>query len=310
MKKIWFSMLLMVILVGMVGCAPAAVPTEEAAAPAAAPTTAPAAPMEEAVKPQVLAEADAKEGASDVIRIGITVSGRPPRAYYQDGDPSKPLMGYEPDLLEEIARRAGLKIVYYDVAWSGLFTGLLANKWDVGASDVFIKKEREDMMDFSEPHLDSDLGVLTKIDAGIDSFEDLKGKVLCTDTGAGSESWLRDHIDEYGPYTIQTYDGVSDAFLDVQAGRCDGAVTDAPGVDWYVKDFPDTLKRAMVLGEAYRVGFAFRPGDPLIETFTATIREMKKDGFIGETYKKYYGVLPPETSSAFNIYETPYVPDK
>jgi glutamine transport system substrate-binding protein len=165
-------------------------------------------------------------------------------------------------------------------------------------------------MDFSEPHLDADLGVLVPIDSDIESFEDLKGKVLCTDTGAGSESWLRENLEKWGPYEIQTYDGVSDAFLDVQAGRCDGAVTDDRGVDWYVKDFSDTLKKAMVLGEAYRVGFAFRPGDPLIDTFNEAIRSMKEDGFIAESYKTHYGVYPPENSSAYFIYETPFVPTK
>ena len=130
----------------------------------------------------------------------------------------------------------------------------------------------------------------------------IKDKVLCTDTGAGSESWLRDHVDEYGPYTIQTYDGVSDAFLDVQAGRCDGAVTDAPGVDWYVKDFPDTLEedgsRRSISG-----WFCLPPRRPLIAKFNEALQSMKKDKFIAETYKKYYGVYPPENSSAYTIYE-------
>ena len=309
MKKHVYLLILVVLLFGMGGCAMGAVPIEQDA-PAAEPvaTEAPvqeeAAPVE-AAKPEIRTEDEAMEGESDVLRIGLVVSGRPPRAFYPDADPTQPVSGYEPDILEEISRRTGLEIVYYDVAWSSLFTGLLANKWDVGASDVFIKPEREEMMDFSEPHLDADLGVLVPIDSDIESFEDLKGKVLCTDTGAGSESWLRENLEKWGPYEIQTYDGVSDAFLDVQAGRCDGAVTDDRGVDWYVKDFSDSLKKAMVLGEAYNVGFAFRPGDPLIDTFNEAIRSMKKDGFIAESYKTYYGVYPPEGSSAFTLYETP-----
>jgi ABC-type amino acid transport substrate-binding protein len=254
---------------------------------------------------------DAQAGMdSDKLRIGMVVGATPPRSYYPNADPTQKLTGYEPDILEEIARRIGKEIVYYDVAWAGLFTGLLAEKWDVGASNVFIKIDREAMMDFSEPHLDSDIGVLASVKSDMKTLADLKGKTLGADTGSGAEVWLRENIDKWGPYTIQTYNGVPDAFLDVLTGRLDGAITDASNVDWYVKDHSDRVKRAMVLGEAYRVGFAFRPDSPLKDEFTRAIREMKKEGVIAEIYKKYYGVLPPEGNSAMVLYDAPSVPTK
>ena len=157
MKKILYVVILATLLLSMVGCAPGAQPAAEKPAATEPATAEPVAGTSD--RPEILKEADAKEGDSDVVIIGLTVSGRPPRAFYPDADPSKPVEGYEPEILEELAKRANLDIVYYEVAWSGLFTGLLANKWDVGASDVFIKKERDDMMDFSEPHLDSDLAI-------------------------------------------------------------------------------------------------------------------------------------------------------
>jgi len=242
------------------------------------------------------------------IHAGMVIGATPPRSYYEDWDPSNPLTGYEVEILEEIGVRLGREIVYYDVSWTGLFTGLLAGKWDVGASNIFIKKDREAMMDFSEPHLDSDLGMLSSIDAEINSLNDLKGRTFGVDTGSGAEVWLREHMDQYGPYTIQTYNGVPDIFLDVLTGRLDGGISDLSNVDWYVKSHRNRAKRALVLGEAYRVGFAFRPESQLADEFTAAIREMKREGVIAEIYNKFHGAYPEDGNSAYVLYEHKYEP--
>ena len=244
------------------------------------------------------------------LHIGMVIGSAPPRAYYLDWDPSNPLTGYEVDILEEIAKRIGREIVYYDVSWTGLFTGLLAGKWDVGASNIFIKKDREIMMDFSEPHLDSDMGMLTGINAEIYSLNDLKGKTFGADTGTGPEVWLREHMDRYGPYTIQTYNGVADVFLDVLTGRLDGGISDLMNVDWYVRSHQDRAKRAIVLGEAYKVSFAFRPDSPLADEFTKAIRDMKREGVIADIYFKYYETYPNKENSAYVLYDKKYVPDQ
>lgn len=244
------------------------------------------------------------------LHVGIVIGATPPRSYYIDFDPSNPLAGYEVEILEEIAKRLDREIVYYDVSWTGLFTGLLAGKWDVGASNIFIKKDREAMMDFSEPHIDSDLGMLSGINADIYSLNDLKGKTFGVDTGSGAEVWLREHMDRYGPYTIQTYNGVPDIFLDVMTGRLDGGISDLSNVDWYVKSHKDRAKRAITLGEAYKVGFAFRPDSPLVDEFTRVIRDMKREGVIAEIYFKYHEAYPEKSNSAYVLYDEKYVPEQ
>jgi len=243
------------------------------------------------------------------LHVGIVVSPIPPRAYYKDADPTKPLLGYEIDIITEIARRIGKDVVFYQSAWPTLFTGLLANKWDMTASNIFIKLERTAMMDFSEPYLDSDVACLTKKDKNINSLADLKGKIFGCVTGSGPETWLRDNMAKYGPYTLRTYEGYQDSFLDVEAGRLDGAFTDMVSVDWYVREHGDTTKRAVTLGLAYRVGFSFRLHDPLVPSITKALQDMKRERWIMNIYHKYYNVYPPENSAANIIFEKGYVPD-
>jgi polar amino acid transport system substrate-binding protein len=238
----------------------------------------------------------------ELLHVGLVIT-TPPRSYYTNSDPSQPLTGYEPDILNEVAKRLKKEIVYYDVAWAGLFTGLLAQKWDVAASNIFINEERQAMMDFSEPHFDTGMGMLVGIQSDISSLEDIKGKVLGVDIGSGAEVWLRENMDRYGPYQIQSYNGTPDVFLDVQTGRLDGGVSDLSIIDWYIASHKSRLRRGTTLGETYNVGFAFRKNSPLIRDVNEAIREMKKDGTIGEIYKKYHGVYPDKNNSAYVLYE-------
>lgn len=262
-------------------------------------------------KVQVFKAADgAQKNANDgKLHVGITVASIPPRCYYEDADPTKPLRGYEVDIITEIARRLQKDVVFYAVAWPSLFTGLLADKWDMTSANIFIKKEREDMMDFAEPYLDADVACLAKKTTPIDRLEDLKGKKLGCVTGSGPEIWLRDNMAKYGPYELRTYEGYQDAFLDVETGRLDGAFTDLVAVDWYVREHDDT-KRAVTLGLAYRVGFSFRPNDPLVAQVTKALQDMKRERFIMNAYHSYYNVYPPENSAANIIFENGYVPQE
>ena len=245
---------------------------------------------------------DNSDVGDDRLHVGLVIT-TPPRSYYTNSDPSQPLTGYEPDILNEIAKRLNKEIVYYDVAWTGLFTGLLSQKWDVAASNIFINEERQAMMDFSEPHFDTGMGMLVGIQSDISSLSDIKGKILGVDIGSGAEVWLRENMDKYGPYTIQSYNGTPDVFLDVQTGRLDGGVSDLSIIDWYVESHKSRLKRGATLGDPYKVGFALRKSSPLIKDFTKVIRAMKKDGTIGEIYKKYHGVYPDKNNSAYILYD-------
>jgi polar amino acid transport system substrate-binding protein len=278
---------------------------------------APAPAQPEVIKETVIVETEKEvvvtavpEETKPVVKVGIVVHGQPPVRYYVDGDPMKGLAGYEVDVMRNVAECMGVELETYDVAWAGLFAGLLSGKWDWAASSVFIRQDREEMMDFSDPYQDSDIAFMKPKGTQLDTFEDLKGKVLCADTGAGSEIWLRDNLEKYGPYTIQTYSGIQNVWNDVLAGRCDGGLGDSPTMEYFVKDYPDQLDRGLYLGVGYKVGIAFRPDDPMIPEFNACLREMKTSGQLAELYETHFGVAPHPDSAVVDLFETKYVPDK
>jgi polar amino acid transport system substrate-binding protein len=217
------------------------------------------------------------------------------------------LVGFEVDMLQELAKRMGVELEFITVPFSGIFTGLQAGKWDLASSSIWITEARLKEMDFTDPYYDSDIAMMTRADSPVKSFADMKGRVFGADTGSMNDQWLKDHLDDYGPYEIKNYDSPTDAFLDLQAGRLDGVVADAPTALYYVQQNPDAgLAVPFLMNEGFPQAWAFRKGDPLRDAVNAVLNDMKRDGTLAAIYKKWFGQDPPAGSSVVTVYEGGY----
>lgn len=244
---------------------------------------------------------EAEDAKEEPIKVGIVVHGEPPVRYYIDGDPMKGLTGYEVDIIENVADCMGVEVEFYDVTWSGLFAGLLSEKWDWAASSVFITEEREAMMRFSNPYQESDVAFLKQAGTQLDSFDDLEGKVLGADTGSGAYNWLEENQDTYGPYTIQTYDGMGEVQQDVVSGRLDGGLGDSPNMEFFAGQYPE-VEMGLYLGAGYKIGIAFRPDYPLVDDFNECLMKLKESGRTAELFEEHFGSEPREGGPVVTTY--------
>ncbi len=245
------------------------------------------------------------EGGAETLTVGVN-SENPPWVFADDGT----MTGFEVDILEEFAERAGYKIEYKGAPFSTVLTGVQSGQWDIAMSSIWIKPERAEVMDFADPYYDSGIGMMTRED-GITDLDDMEGKVFGSDTGSMNEAWLIEAQDEYGPYEIKSYDYWVDAALDLEAGRIDGVVVDDPIALYYIKQHPDSgLKMDLYIPD-FKAGqaLAFKKGSPLRDEFNKYQNEMKKDGTLAEIHEKWFGVKPPADSSTVNIID-PYMPNE
>ena len=293
-KALSFIMVLSLLLIALAACAPAAEP----AAPAAAEEAAPAATEAVAAEAPV-----AQEGK--VITVGVN-SENPPWIFMQDGT----MTGFEADIIEEFAARKGYTIEYKSAPFSTVLTGVQSGQWDIAMSSIWVKAERMEVMDFADPYYDAQIGLMTP-KGGITSFEEMKGKVFGSDTGSANEAWLQEAMDKYGPYEIKSYDYWADAVLDLEAGRLDGVVVDAPIALYYIAQHPDSELDMPLYIDDYNFAqaLAFQKGSPLLAEFNEVQNEMKTDGTMKAIFVKWFGVEPPADSSAINII-APYLPNE
>ena len=282
-KVIRISLVFLILFVGLAACSTEEEPTAMVEEPTAEPK-----PTE---KPA--------EEPKEVLRVGLN-SENVPWEFMRGGE----LVGFEVDMLNELAKRMGVELEFVTVAFSGIFTGLQSEKWDLASSSIWITEERLKEMDFADPYYDSDIALLTPADSDIKSFADMAGGVFGADTGSMNDQWLKDNLSNYGPYEVKNYDSPTDAFLDAQAGRLDGVVADAPTALYYVQENPDAgLMVPFLMNEGFPQAWAFRKGDPLRDAANEIQDEMKEDGTLAAIYEKWFGQAAPAGSSTVTVYE-------
>ena len=287
-KKLFYVIsLLLVTVMLLTACQPAAAPTEAAEAPAEAATAAPAAEMKK-------------------ITVGVN-SENPPWIFMEGGT----MTGFEAELVEEFAKRAGYEIEYKSAPFATVLTGVQSGQWDVAMSSIWVKPERAEVMDFADPYYDAQIGLMTPTEGGITSFDQMKGKVFGADTGSANEAWLQEAQAKYGPYEIKSYDYWADGVMDLQAGRLDGVVVDAPIALYYIKQNPDSgLSMPLYITDYnFAQALAFAKGSPFLEEFNAIQDEMKADGTLAAIHKKWFVSDPPADSCAINQCD-PYMPNE
>jgi len=98
----------------------------------------------------------------------------PPMEYV---DENKNIVGFDIDLVNEIAKAQGFEVEFKNTAWDGIFAGLATGNYQVIASSVTITDERKETMDFSDGYVNAgQVLVVRKDTTGVTTLADMVGK--------------------------------------------------------------------------------------------------------------------------------------
>ncbi len=234
------------------------------------------------------------------LRVGANIGNVP----WEFEDQSGQVVGFEIDLINEIAARLGRTVEFINVPFNGLFAAVQSNRIDAAVSSITITEERLQSVSFAQPYYDSDQSLTTLADTGIESLDDLSGKVVGVDTGSTGDIWATEHQDEYGYATITRYEGLNPAMLDLTAGRIDGYISDIPALLYYTQDKPNlTVAARIPTGEKYSI--MFNLNSPLVEQFDEQITALKEEGVLADLHEKWFGSVPEDTTSTVTVMDIP-----
>ncbi len=234
----------------------------------------------------LVASATADELASlkEKGSMKIAMSGAyPPFNFVND---KNEVVGFDPAIGTEIAKRMGLEAEIVTTAWDGIIAGLLANKYDAIVGSMSITPEREKVVDFVGPYYNTRRAVFTKPDSKIKSVADLANAKVGVTLGETHEEWARDQ-----GYDVKTYKGLPELMLELNNGRVDVIVADSIAVILAMKANGNEFVALPDLEtEDVGAGIAIRKGNPELKAaMQKALDSMMEDGTYLEIANEWVG---------------------
>lgn len=234
------------------------------------------------------------------ITVGANVGNVPWEFQNADGE----LVGFEIDLVNEIASKLDAKLNIVNIPFSGLFSAVQSGRVDIAISSITVTEQRLESVAFVQPYYDSAQSLTVDSRSDIYSLDDLRDRVVAVDTGSTGDIWTTANADLYGFGEIRRFEGLVPAMLDVQVGRVDGYISDIPGLEYFIRDKPYfKVVQRIETGERYSMMLA--QYSPLTEPVNDAISELKRSGFVAQLHRKWFGSEPLPGSSTVSVIDRP-----
>jgi polar amino acid transport system substrate-binding protein len=200
-------------------------------------------------------------------------------------------VGFDLDLAKEVAKRNNWTFKAQPIIdWESKEVELNSNEINCIWSEFSIDG-RENEYTWSDPYFNNSQVFVVKTDSGIDSVDDLKGKVVEVESESSALNALDNNKtlkDSLGK--VNQIEDYNTAFMDLQSGACDAVLVDYPYADYQiVEKFNDGSFKTLDTHLAYeKYGVAFKKGnDGLRNQVQKTLDEMYKDGTVDRIAQNY-----------------------
>jgi polar amino acid transport system substrate-binding protein len=214
----------------------------------------------------------------------LTVEVNLPAPGWWNGDTVEQIQdGYEYCLAANIAHRAGLdKLKVVNVAWDALVAGQTKD-FDLALSEISITDERKKVVDFSIPYFNSDIGVLVKKGAAVDTdtIKKLRVGVQQATTGADFVS------NKLKPAEVKVFPDTTGMFTALMAGQVDAAMTDTAIVLGQASQSSGALDVVGQYSTGETYGALYPKGSANGATIDKILDALIKDGTTAQLAAKY-----------------------
>lgn len=241
---------------------------------------------------EVEKEVSAKEGDySDLGTVKIGMDGETPP--FTVVDEKGNVAGFEVDLWEEIAKRAGFDLEIKRMEFSSLFSMLDDGRLDSVANCIAITPEREEKYLFSDGYIYEKNMLLAHADRKIDDVKDMDGWTVAVEPASVDEG-IVDVFEEGAGIKLERvyYDGA--AIKDVVLGRVDLWIKGEAGCMEVIDIMgEDKLQMIADTGDVAVSGYPFAKGERgerLKEAVNYALEEIRNDGTMEKLSEKHLAI--------------------
>ncbi len=200
------------------------------------------------------------------------------------------LSGFEPDLMNAIAKEAQLDIELINVEWAGLFGGLLTQKFDAVISSVTILEERKQKMAFTIPYLRSGVAMVVRKDTeGVNSLADAKAKNLILAAQIGTTAYFL--LEKDSEIKKKGYQQYGHAISDLIKGEVGGVLGESTSTIYYKANKTELFQKIKMTGEIMTeefYGIVLRKEDTeLLKTINVALKNLLTNGMVEQLHDKW-----------------------
>lgn len=200
-------------------------------------------------------------------------------------DQTKQPVGFDIDLMNAIAEKAGFTPQYQNTPFDSVLAGIATCQFDAAISAITITEERKQKMNFSDSYIAAGQIVSIRSDTkDINGPQDLQGKKIGVQASTTGEIEAK----KISGATVKPYDAVDLAFLDLMNKQVDAVIVDNPTTITYVNKTPDKLK---TVGEPFtdeHYGVAVcKKNTELLQKINKALGELQSDGTIQKLQDKW-----------------------
>ena len=235
----------------------------------------------------VAVPASAQNALEDIKKRGTLIVGvKADYKPYGFRDPSGAIVGIEPDLAADVAKRLGVKLELVPVVSSNRMQFLEQGKIDLMIATMNDKPDRRKVVYIVEPsYYSSGVNILTPKTAKLKEWANLKGKKVCMIQGA----WYNKQIQQDYGAEIVAFKGTAEVYSALKGNDCVGFAYDDTLVmanllepEW--KDYEMPFKT--ILDDPW--GLAVKLGEEsFYKMMSNTVTDWHRSGLLMQLEKKY-----------------------
>ena len=220
--------------------------------------------------------------AGRVLNIGSDTT-YPPHEFIEDGV----VKGFDVDVVAAICEKINCSANWVTTAWDGIFAALADGQFDMVVSGVSITEERDKIVDFSDPYIVVQQGVLMRVEDAGKTIDDFKsGALRLASQNGTTNAQLGEEL--VGRDNLQLFDSFNNAVVAVRNGDADGVIIDSTSAAAYEQEFAGELAVEITGLSSDPLGLVFQEGDGIQDAFNEGLAAIKADGTLNQLVLKWW----------------------
>ncbi|HWT02963.1 MAG TPA: ABC transporter permease subunit [Pyrinomonadaceae bacterium] len=195
--------------------------------------------------------------------------------------------GFDIDLINALAKEMNVRARFINASFDGIFPALQNGTFDAVISSVTITDERKATMLFTDPYYDSGQLIAVREETqGINTPDDLKGKTV----GVQINTTALYDLEKREGVTVNKYNTIDLALLDLQNKRIDAVVCDAPVLKFMIFKSFRGLKTVGRRFTDEKFGIAVAAGnEDLVRELNAALKRVRESGEYDRIHETWFG---------------------